>query len=211
MIPLLPVLFTALVVLHSASSITLSVSTTGGNAPSPLLYGPMFEDINHSGDGGLHGQLLQNNGFQGSNPGLTAYTAIGGTTLSVDTASPLSTAITRSLKVSIPSGKTGQVGFSNSGYEGVPVNTDTYANYFWMKGSYAGTVTVSLVGSASGKVFGSKQVSVNSNSSAFSYYETTFTATQSPDENNEWRLTFDATKVAGGSLWFDLVQLFPVT
>jgi alpha-N-arabinofuranosidase len=27
----------------------------------------MFEDINHSGDGGLYGELLRNRGFEGSN------------------------------------------------------------------------------------------------------------------------------------------------
>ena len=58
-------------------AVTLTVSTTGGNASSPNLYGIMFEDINNSGDGGIHGQLLQNNGFQGVNPGLKAWSAVG--------------------------------------------------------------------------------------------------------------------------------------
>lgn len=48
------------------------------------------------------------------------------------TANPLSSALPKSLKVSVPAETTGQVGFSNSGYNGVPANADTYANYFWM-------------------------------------------------------------------------------
>ncbi|KAF7908376.1 uncharacterized protein EAF01_004131 [Botrytis porri] len=200
-----------LLVFHSVDAATLTVSTTGGNASSPILYGLMFEDINNSGDGGIHGQLLRNNGFQGTNPGLTAYAAVGGTNLTVDTANPLTSALPRSLRVSVPSGTTGQVGFSNAGYLGVPVNDDTYANYFWMKGSYSGSVTLSLVGVASGKVYATKTITVNSVATSFTYYETTYHSTQAPDGNNVWKLTFDGAKVAGSALNFGLPQLFPVT
>lgn len=72
------------------------------------------------GDGGIHGQLLRNNGFQGDYPGLTAYAAVGDVTISQDTANPVSTAILSSLKVAVPTGTTGMVGFSNAGYLGVP-------------------------------------------------------------------------------------------
>ncbi|OKL61374.1 putative alpha-L-arabinofuranosidase A [Talaromyces atroroseus] len=194
-----------------ALGVTLTVSKTGGNASSPLLYGVMFEDINNSGDGGIHGQVLKNNGFQGDNPGLTAYAAVGNVTLSQDTSNPLSSAITSSLKVSVPSGATGFMGFANTGYNGVPVLKATYANYFWMKGTYSGVITVRLVGSESDIVYASQNITVNSNSSAFSYYETSFSSAESPDGNNEWQLLFDAAEVAGSSLNFGLVQLFPPT
>jgi alpha-L-arabinofuranosidase len=68
-----------------------------------------------------------------------------------------------------------------------------------------------LVGSSSGTVFASHDVTVASNSSAWTYVDTSYTATQSPDGNNVWQLLFDGSKVAGSALWFDLVQLFPVT
>jgi alpha-L-arabinofuranosidase len=169
------------------------------------------QDINNSGDGGIHGQVLKNNGFQGDDPGLTAYAAVGNVTLSQDTSNPLSSAITSSLKISVPSGATGFLGFANTGYNGVPVFETTYANYFWMKGTYSGIVTLKLVGSESEVVYASQNITVNSNSSAFSYYETSFSSTESPDGNNEWQLLFDASKVAGSSLNFGLVQLFPPT
>jgi len=41
-------------------------NTTGRNATAPLLYGWMFEDINHSGDGGLYAEMIVNRAFQGS-------------------------------------------------------------------------------------------------------------------------------------------------
>jgi alpha-N-arabinofuranosidase len=190
---------------------TLTVSTTGGNTSSPLLYGLMFEDINNSGDGGIHGQLLKNNGFQGTSPTLASYASVGSTTLSIDTTVPLTSAIPQSLKVTVPSGTTGSVGFSNSGYSGVPVNEDTYQSYFWIKGTYSGTITISLLGSSSGIVYGSSNITVTSTASTFTYVTTTFASSQSPDGDNVWQLTFDGSKVAGGSLWFGLVQLFPVT
>jgi alpha-L-arabinofuranosidase len=142
---------------------------------------------------------------------LTAYAAVGDVTLSVDSANPLTTAITSSLKVSVPSGTTGQVGFSNSGYLGVPVNDETYANYFWMKGDYSGSVTLQLVGVSSGTVYASNTIRVDSVSTHFTYYQTTYASAQAPDGNNTWTLTFDGASVAGGALYFDLVQLFPVT
>ncbi|TGO61169.1 hypothetical protein BCON_0029g00100 [Botryotinia convoluta] len=185
-------------VFHLVDAATLIVSTT-------------VSKLKHIGDGGIHGQLLRNNGFQGTNTGLTAYAAVCGTNLTVDTANPLTSALPRSLKVSVPSGTTGQVGFSNAGYLGVPVNDDTYANYFWINGSYSGSVTLSLVGVASGTVYATKTITVNSVATSFTYYETTYHSTQAPDGNNVWKLTFDGAKVAGSALNFGLPQLFPVT
>jgi alpha-N-arabinofuranosidase len=112
------------------------------------------------------------------------------------------------------------VGFSNSGYNGltnatagIPVNDDTYASYFWMKGAYSGIINLKLVGAASGIVYASQNVTVTSTASAFSYHElTNWKSTQSPDGNNLWVLTFDSSLVASGeSLWFGLPQLFGVT
>lgn len=154
---------------------------------------------------------MRNNGFQGTSPGLIAYAAIGGTTLSVDTANPLTSALPSSLKVTVPSGTTGKVGFSNSGYLGIPVEKDTYANYFWMKGAYSGSITLSLVGVASGTVYATKIITVASVATSFTYYETTYTSTLAPDGNNVWTLTFDGATAAGSALYFGLPQLFPVT
>lgn len=37
----------------AVAAVTLSVANSGGNATSPYQYGIMFEDISHSGDGGM--------------------------------------------------------------------------------------------------------------------------------------------------------------
>ena len=51
-----------------SSAVSLNILTVTGvkNATAPYLYGWMFEDINHSGDGGLYGELLTNRAFEGS-------------------------------------------------------------------------------------------------------------------------------------------------
>jgi alpha-N-arabinofuranosidase len=103
------------------------------------------------------------------------------------------------------------VGFSNSGYNGIPVMNDTYRCEFWMKGVYSGPITLQLVGSASGIVYANHNITVNSTFGEFTRYETFFNSTASPDGNNEWRLLFDGSRVDGGSLNFGLPQLFPPT
>jgi hypothetical protein len=52
----------------NSSGVTLEILTNTGvkNATAPDLYGWMFEDINHSGDGGIYGELLTNRAFDGS-------------------------------------------------------------------------------------------------------------------------------------------------
>lgn len=184
----------------------------------------MRQDINNSGDGVLHGQLLKNNGFQGEDPGLAGWGSVGEATVSQDTDNPLTTAIVSTL--AITSNSSGTVGASNSGYNGIrgkqsllccrifhlilPVTADTFSNYFWVKGAYSGNITVSLVSNDS-TVWGSTVVIVNSNSSAFSYYETTITATTATSGNNSWHFTFDADTATDGGLNLGLPQLFPTT
>lgn len=53
---------------NSSGGVSLDILTKTGvkNATAPYLYGWMFEDINHSGDGGLYGELLTNRAFDGS-------------------------------------------------------------------------------------------------------------------------------------------------
>lgn len=56
---------------NATAAVSLDILTKTGirNATAPYLYGWMFEDINHSGDGGLYGELLTNRAFDGSDVG----------------------------------------------------------------------------------------------------------------------------------------------
>jgi alpha-N-arabinofuranosidase len=91
------------------------------------------------------------------------------------------------------------------------VTAQEYVSYFFVNGAYSGTITLSLIGASSGVVYASENITVTSTASKFTSVETSFLSTQSPDGNNVWQLTFDGSQVAGGALWFSLVQLFPAT
>lgn len=163
------------------------------------------------GDGGIHGQLLQNNGFQGTSLNITSYAPVGNATISQDDSKHVSSAIPSSLKVEVPKGVTDYVGFANTGYNGIPVTGATYNSSFWMMGDYSGTVNLQLVGSKSGKIYADQNLTVKSTESKFTEFKTSFNTTYSPDGYNEWHLTFDGSKVDGSSLNFGYIQLFPPT
>ncbi|KAL4939592.1 hypothetical protein BDV06DRAFT_214159 [Aspergillus oleicola] len=196
---------------NGTPAINLTVLREGGNWSSPHLYGIMFEEMDHSGDGGIHGNLLINNGFQGANPSLTGYKAIGPVEISRSPMHGLSTSITSSLSVSVLANAKGLVGFANTGYNGVPVSYETYTTSFYMSGDYSGQVLIQLVGSESGIVYASRNLSVRSTSQRFQLHEATLEAKASLVAENEWQVLFDSGEARGHPLRFGLVQLFPPT
>ncbi|KAJ5909428.1 Arabinosidase A [Penicillium tannophilum] len=196
---------------QTVQGISLEVSTSGGNASSPLMYGFMFEDINHSGDGGLYGQMLQNNGLQGNDANLTAWGTVGDVTIAIDYENPLSSAIPQSLRLDVPSDATGTVGVTNAGYWGIPVDGSEHQTSFWVKGDLSGDITASLVGNGTGTVYGSTPIPVTSTADSFTYIDASLSTTKAPDGNVYYELSLDASAVAGSSLYFGLVQLFPTT
>lgn len=61
--------------LIAAGAVTVSAQETlyvdagsKGHDINPNMYGIFFEEINHSGDGGLYAELLQNRGFEEQTP-----------------------------------------------------------------------------------------------------------------------------------------------
>lgn len=195
-----------------ARAATLTVSQEPGNVTSTTMWGLMFEDINHSGDGGIHGQVLRNNGFQGDNPGLTAYSSINGAILSVDETVPLSEALPRSLEVGVPPGATGQVGFVNDGYWGIPVDGSLYRLNVYISGTYDGPMTWTLQSKSSGEVFSNCTFDVRLvESDGFRDFMTIAPSTFTSATDVEFRFTFDAEKAVGGSMWIGLPRLYPTT
>ncbi|KAJ5593923.1 Arabinosidase A [Penicillium hispanicum] len=196
---------------QNAYAVSLEVKTSGGNSSSSILYGFMFEDINHSGDGGIYGQLLQNNGLQGSDPNLTAWASVGDATIAVDSENPLSSAIPHSLRLDVPKGATGSVGVTNTGYWGIPVDGSEFQTYFWIKGDLSSNITARLVGNGTGTEYASTSIPITSTSDNFTYIDASFATTKAPDGNVYYELSLDGESVAGSSLYFGLIQLFPTT
>ncbi|KEP50300.1 alpha-L-arabinofuranosidase [Rhizoctonia solani 123E] len=198
------------------SSLRIQVTKTQTHAIPSTLYGWMWEDINHSGDGGLYAELLQNRAFQIVTPhtsqALNAWSAYKGTTLDVTNAiAGVSAALPNSLQATVPAGSTGQVGFDNSGYWGIKVQSGwKYTGSFYARSDgYTGAVTVSLV-SSSGTVYATKTVSkVTSSWKKFTF---NFTPSKSaPDVKNVFRVTVDGASASGKSVYFGMFSLFPPT
>lgn len=183
----------------------LTISDTKTNSSSTLLNGIVFEDINHSGDGGLYGELLSNRAFQGYNPSTANYTGINGAQLSLVNVS-LSNALPQSLKVEGD-------GFWNSGWWGIKIEPVEYTARFYKKGnSTSSSLKVSLRGVSSGKTYASATpTAVNedsgiyvAHSNGFQLYEATLKPSESsPDLDNGFYVE--------GEGIFNLISLFGST
>ena len=194
-----------------ASAISLQVASSGGNASSPLAYGLMFEDINHSGDGGIYAELIQNRAFQGSAvhpPTLDPWTPVGEATLSLYNATtPLSSALPTSVKVT-PKGS-GVVGLSNPGWWGIDVQAQTYTGSFWVLGAFSGEFTVKLQSNTTSDVFAETSVASLSKSSEWSEHKFTLAPKKAaPNSNNEFVIEYECGE---STLSFNLISLFPPT
>ncbi|RDW81869.1 hypothetical protein BP6252_02981 [Coleophoma cylindrospora] len=195
------------------NAISLSVSPTGGNASSPYQYGIMFEDINHSGDGGVYAELIQNRAFQGSTlipSTLSPWVGIGNASLALqNTSIPLSSSLPTSVNVAAG---TGVVGIRNPGFWGIDVKVQTYQGSFWVMGSYNGTITASLESTSSGEVLASTTIKAHSKTGTWSEYHFSLVPTKdAPDSSNTFSLAVDGKGIGSAGLNFNLISLFPPT
>ncbi|ETS73340.1 hypothetical protein PFICI_14945 [Pestalotiopsis fici W106-1] len=202
---------------------TLTVAASGGNKSSALLYGTLYEDIYHSGDGGLYAELLRNRAFQGSSQNGQASTTrttdfwhpIGNVQLSVeDSTRALSEDLTYDLRMNVPAGTTGQIGFYNEGFWGFHVDAaKRYAVSFNIKGAYDGTVIAGFKNNITGAQLSSTAISVSSVDDTWTYIPPhTFQPTSTPgNANNTFTFLFDGSQLAGKSIQVNLLSLFKQT
>ncbi|WP_430376866.1 LamG-like jellyroll fold domain-containing protein [Streptomyces sp. B1-3] len=191
--------------------------STPAHAVSPILPGLMFEDINHSGEGGIYAELLQNRSMMASDTAPVHWSAVGGSTLSLDTSTPLNEALNRSLKVALPSstGAGSRAGVSNDGFWGIPVRPrTTYTARLFAKASRRlGPLTVSIESADGGTVYASARVSFVGTTFPDRPYELTLrTGAGAPVTGNAvLTVTTSDPKAAGETLWLQHVSLFPPT
>ena len=116
----------------------------------PMFFGLMTEEINHSYDGGLYAELIQNRTFQDPQPQGRGrdmpvhWSVVGAGKAATDSSDPVNAALPISLKLSLDGG---EGGVANDGYWGIPVRPDTsYTATFYAKGGggFAGPITASL-------------------------------------------------------------------
>lgn len=198
----------------SYPSLTVQANQTGPSI-SPLLYGLMIEDINHSIDGGLYGELIQNRIFMDSSTTPTAWSVVNSSgaagSIALDTTNPVNTvALTTSLKLVISTVSTSQrVGIANSGFWGIPVHPNTtYTASFYAQAdtTFSGSLSVDIESNDGTTTYASATVSTISTSWT-KYTVTLTTGAVTASETNRFVISANHT----GTIWFNLVSLFPPT
>lgn len=134
--------------LAETASVSIQVDRPGTTISSNL-FGIFFEEINFAGDGGIYAEMVRNRSFQeSSSPDFWTVTTDGTASgsISVDSAQPLNSSITRSLMLTMDSGS-GSVGAANSGYWGMSIVSNAVYNLnLFAKdgGSFSGLISARL-------------------------------------------------------------------
>ncbi len=180
---------------------------------SPMLYGLMTEEINHSYDGGLYAELLGNHTFRPTWEGVVGWGLVrnGNAKASVvpDKATGPSKALPTSLKLTVTEASSGnEAGVTNAGYWGIPVKPkSTYQLSFYAKvdGSID-SVHARLVGNGTGATLAEGNIPVHAG--AWSRYQIALgTGTLEASADNHLELTFAKT----GTFWIQAASLMPPT
>jgi alpha-N-arabinofuranosidase len=181
---------------------------------SPLLYGLMTEEINYSYDGGLYAELVRNRTFKDSNWDLPAWALVqnGASVahLALDKTTGPSAALQMSLRLKIDTADANsEAGVENSGFWGFPVRPQTtYQGSLYAKADSAaiGPLNVYLRNDMTGAAVATAAIPAIDTS----WRRYTFTL------KTENVPTLAASHLAlsvqrPGTLWIDLVSLFPPT
>jgi alpha-L-arabinofuranosidase len=181
---------------------------------SPTLYGLMTEEINHAFDGGLYAEMIRNSTFRADWSGVNDWILVedgnSEAKISQDKTTGPSEALNYSLHIEVSQASAeNAAGVLNGGYWGIPLHADTtYQGSFYAKEDSAdvGPVTVSLIANQSGKVLASAVVSDVGTDWAQHQFVLK-TGAMEPSMENHLALTV----AHPGSLWLQLVSLFPPT
>jgi alpha-L-arabinofuranosidase len=200
---------------HPAPAATLQIQTDKPVAKvSPTLYGLMTEEINFSYDGGLYGELVRDRVPSESWGALEHWVVVQKgnalASIEVDAKTGPSAALPRSLRIDVKqAGKSEEAGVSNDGYWGIPVRPDTtYQASFFAKADTPsiGPVTIAIVNNESGEAIAS--ATIPSVGADWKQYNATLkTGRAAVSANNHLVVSVENP----GTLWLDLVSLFPPT
>jgi alpha-N-arabinofuranosidase len=208
-------LLVAAVTSTQAAGPTVAIDATSPSGKvSPLFYGLMTEEINHSYDGGLYAELVQNRAFLDNAQSPVHWSVVqsgdAAGTIALDRSEPLSAAIGTSLRLEVTRASAEHAaGIANDGYWGIPVRPNTrYRASFYAKAApgFNGPVTVSIQSSDGKTVYATGTVA--GVTQAWKRYELTLqTRSLTATAQARYAVTVDRP----GKVWFSLVSLFPPT
>lgn len=168
--------------------------------------------------------MLRNRAFQGSGRGRIAsydrntdfWNPVGGVQLSIDQSEPsLSSSLGYHLRMDVPEGTTGTVGFYNDGFWGFSVDAaKRYIASMYVRGDYNGEVECYFKNTISGQKLSSSKMKLNQKAS--DGWKQSSTPTFNPtitagNGNNTFYFGFDGRQLAGKSIYFNLFSLFKQT
>src|SRR6267142_1198061 len=221
-----------------AGTATITVdSAKPGPRLNPRMYGIFLEEVNFGVDGGLYAELIRNRGWEDAEPregftlrdgrwrdakgydarfsrfgyvtnGLPSWTLIkeGGAegAMHLDLNNPLNASTPRSLRLEIAKVGPGRLAIANEGFWGIGVaEGEKYNLSFWAKCErFNGPLSVGLE-TADGKAC-SKLEKIKGFDSQWKNFKVTLTGTRS-----EPAARFVIQAVSSGTVWLDIVSLFP--
>lgn len=210
--------FAAMAAAFTLAQTSSAVLTIHADQPvskvSPTLYGLMTEEINYSYDGGLYAEMVRNRTFGASWEGIQHWFLVedgnAEAAIAPDKSTGPSEALKSSLRIDVKQADPhNQAGVLNDGWWGMPLRPNTtYKGSFYAKAGAGdlGPVTVSLISNNSGKAVATAEVS--GVTTDWKQYEFTLkTGAIEPSAANHLALTVGHA----GTLWINLVSLFPPT
>jgi len=185
------------------------------NKPSvaipPSFAGLMTEEINHSYDGGLYAELVQNRTFQDNRNQPAHWSLIqkdGGTAkMEMDRTDPVNAALPISLRLDLMGD---EAGAANNGFWGIPVKPDAkYTASFYAKAGdgFTGPVTAAIVTNDENATVAKAQT--DPITTAWQKYTVTLIAGH--DTATTAHAKFVVSAKGTGSVSLSLVSLFPRT
>jgi alpha-L-arabinofuranosidase len=218
--------------LHSQTTMTIDASKPGA-AISKDLYGVFFEEINHAVEGGLYAELIRNRGFEENRmpEGMTREgdflrtpkgwkhrfvepEGLAGWSLSLTgkaeasinqfSGNPLNSATPHSLQLETKNIKSGKISVANSGFWGIEIEKGRIYNlsfYAHCDAAFKGEIEVRFEG-PDGSILGKKKLT--GIGSEWKKFTTSITTTTGNPKGR-----FCITPLSTGTVWFDVVSLFP--
>ena len=206
------------------ATIDIDVNKPGAAIP-PTFYGLMTEEINHSYDGGLFAELIQNRTFQDPLPPIAGshppqhvsadppihWTIVqddgGKATMATDRSDPVNAALPISLRLNLDGRR---AGLANDGYWGIPVRPDTtYTASFYAKsgGGLAGPLTAAIILDDGG----TSVAHADTQPITDRWQKYTVTLTTGNDVVSTAKARFALFAQGSGSVSLSFVSLFPPT
>jgi alpha-N-arabinofuranosidase len=197
----------------ASPTFTVDASRPAGKV-SPTLYGLMTEEINHSYDGGLYAELIQNRAFLDNAAKPVHWSLVKGdnsaATIALDSANAFNDKLTTSLRLTVTQAdKKHSAGVANDGYWGIPVQPKTtYRASIIAKAdsNFSGPLTIAIVSDDGKKVYAAGKIS--GLAADWKKFEVTLkTGRAMPTTKAHFVITMHQP----GTVWLGLVSLFPPT